>query len=83
MCADLREMEAEVAARSAMDWSVVRPPRPPDEPLTGTYRTTVGGFRPRGGSSGGGLGRADVAHAMPAMVDDPATLRQGVGRGLL
>ncbi|QOV36290.1 SDR family oxidoreductase [Streptomyces ferrugineus] len=72
---DLREMEAEVAARSGVDWTVVRPPRLRDKPLTGGYRTAVGGFPPKGRF----IGRADVAHAMLAMVDDPATLRQGVG----
>ncbi len=48
--ADLREMEAELA-RSATDWTVVRPPRLQDKPLTGSYRTVVGGFPPRGASS--------------------------------
>lgn len=71
---DLRVMEAEVA-RSATDWTVVRPPKLTDKPLTGTYRTAVGGS-PRGGRS---ISRADVAHAMLAMTDDPATVGQGVG----
>ncbi|GAA2889966.1 NAD(P)-dependent oxidoreductase [Streptomyces mexicanus] len=72
--ADLREMEAELA-RSATDWTVVRPPRLQNKPLTGTYRTVVGGFPPRGRF----IARADVAHAMLAMTDDPATVKQGVG----
>ncbi|MFF0461218.1 NAD(P)-dependent oxidoreductase [Streptomyces mexicanus] len=72
--ADLREMEAELA-RSATDWTVVRPPRLQHKPLTGTYRTVVGGFPPRGRF----IARADVAHAMLAMTDDPATVKQGVG----
>jgi putative NADH-flavin reductase len=72
--ADLREMEAEVA-RSATDWTVVRPPRLQDKPVTGVYRTAVGGF-PAGGRF---LSRADVAHAMLALAGDRGTVKQGVG----
>ncbi|WP_405553538.1 NAD(P)-dependent oxidoreductase [Streptomyces sp. NBC_01171] len=72
--ADLRETEAELA-RSAVEWTSVRPPRLLDRPLTGRYRTVVGGF-PRAGRT---IGRADVAHAMLATTGDPATVRQGVG----
>ncbi|MFF0747900.1 NAD(P)-dependent oxidoreductase [Streptomyces sp. NPDC004267] len=72
--ADLREMEAELAA-SATDWTAVRPPRLTDKPVTGRYRRVVGGTPPRGRT----LARADVAHAMLAMIDDAATVKQGVG----
>ncbi|MFJ7305497.1 NAD(P)-dependent oxidoreductase [Streptomyces sp. NPDC099088] len=72
--ADLREMEAALAA-SATDWTTVRPPRLQDKPVTGSYRTAAGGFPARGRF----IGRADVAHAMLAMTDDPATVKQGVG----
>ena len=71
---DLRSMEAELA-RSATDWTSVRPPRLQDKPLTGVYRKVVGGT-PR---SGRFIGRADVAHAMLSMIDDPSTAKQGVG----
>ncbi|MGD6753838.1 NAD(P)-dependent oxidoreductase [Streptomyces sp. BH105] len=71
---DLAAMEAQLA-NSATDWTSVRPPRLQDKPVTGAYRTVVGGF-PRAGRF---AGRADVAHAMLAMVDDPATVKQGVG----
>ncbi|MFJ9158247.1 NAD(P)-dependent oxidoreductase [Streptomyces griseoviridis] len=71
--ADLRALEAEVAA-SGTEWTVVRPPRLQDRPLTGRYRTVVGGFPPRGRF----IGRADVAHAMLAMTSDPATVGRGV-----
>ncbi|WP_326651927.1 MULTISPECIES: NAD(P)H-binding protein [unclassified Streptomyces] len=71
---DLRNMEEELA-RSATDWTSVRPPRLLDKALTGSYRTVVGGSPRRGRV----IGRADVAHAMLAMVDDPATVKQGVG----
>lgn len=72
--ADLRDMEAELA-RSATDWTVVRPPRLQNRPVTGAYRTVVGGFPLRGRF----IGRADVAHSMLAMVTDRATVKQGVG----
>ncbi|MEU2245339.1 NAD(P)H-binding protein [Streptomyces sp. NPDC019224] len=72
--ADLTAMEAALAA-SATDWTSVRPPKLTNGPLTGTYRTVVGG-NPRSGRS---ISRADVAHAMLALTDDPAAVRQGVG----
>ncbi|MFD8725563.1 NAD(P)-dependent oxidoreductase [Streptomyces sp. NPDC059629] len=71
---DLREMEAELS-RSGTDWTSVRPPRLQDKPLTGTYRTVIGGFPPKGRF----IARADVAHAMLAMAADEGTVKQGVG----
>ncbi|MCX4818694.1 NAD(P)H-binding protein [Streptomyces sp. NBC_01142] len=71
---DLRIMENDLRS-SAADWTSVRPPRLVDVPVTGVYRRAVGA-NPRGGSK---IGRADVAHAMLAMIDDPATLKQAVG----
>jgi putative NADH-flavin reductase len=72
--ADLAGME-ESMRRSATEWTSVRPPRLTDKPLTGEYRRAVGGIVLRGWS----ISRADVAHAMLAMIDDPATLKQTVG----
>lgn len=71
---DLRSMEEELA-RSSTDWTSVRPPRLLNKPLTGSYRTVVGGT-PRSGRT---IGRADVAHAMLGMIENPATVKQGVG----
>ncbi|MDG4857236.1 NAD(P)H-binding protein [Streptomyces sp. T-3] len=71
---DLRVMEDELA-RSATDWTSVRPPKLVDKPLTGTYRKEIG-HNPRGART---IGRADVAHAMLALIDDPATVKQAVG----
>ncbi|MGI5457027.1 NAD(P)-dependent oxidoreductase [Streptomyces sp. CA-249302] len=71
---DLREMEAELA-RSGADWTSVRPPRLQDKPLSGVYRTVVGGFPPKGRF----IARADVAHAMLSMVGEVGTVKQGVG----
>ena len=72
--ADLAEMESEIR-RSATQWTIVRPPRLVNKPLTGKYRTVVGGNVPRGYA----ISRADVAHLMLAVLDDPATLRQAIG----
>ncbi|MFP3988559.1 NAD(P)H-binding protein [Streptomyces sp. E11-3] len=70
---DLAQMEAEIRL-SATDWTLVRPPRLLDRPVTGTYRMA----RNENLRGGGTIGRADVAHAMLAMVDDPTTVKQGV-----
>ncbi|MEU5684887.1 NAD(P)-dependent oxidoreductase [Streptomyces venezuelae] len=71
---DLRAMEAALAS-SATDWTSVRPPRLQDKPATGVYRRVVGGTP----TSGRFIGRADVAHAMLAAIDDASTVKQGVG----
>ncbi|MFD4589537.1 NAD(P)-dependent oxidoreductase [Streptomyces rubiginosohelvolus] len=72
--ADLARMEAVLAA-GATDWTAVRPPRLTDGPRTGVYRKAVGGT-PRSSRT---ISRADVAHAMLALIDDPAAVKQGVG----
>lgn len=72
--ADLAVMEDEIR-RSRTDWTVVRPPKLVNKPLTGRYRTVVGGNVPRGYS----ISRADTAHAMLAALDDRATFGQAVG----
>ncbi|MFJ5046735.1 NAD(P)-dependent oxidoreductase [Streptomyces sp. NPDC088719] len=72
--ADLTRMEAALE-RSATDWTAVRPPKLTDGPRTGVYRQVVGGT-PRSSRS---ISRADVAHAMLALVEDPAAVKRGVG----
>jgi putative NADH-flavin reductase len=72
--ADLAAMEDEIR-RSTTQWTIVRPPKLNNKPLTGKYRTCVGGNVPRGYS----ISRADVAHVMLEMLDDPATVKQAVG----
>lgn len=71
---DLTAMEAELS-RSATDWTSVRPPRLLDRPLTGSYRKVVGGNP----VSSRTIARADVAHAMLALIDQPETVKQAVG----
>jgi putative NADH-flavin reductase len=72
--ADLAAMEAELR-RSTAAWTVVRPPKLVDGPLTGRYRTALGANVPRGSI----ISRADVAHAMLNALAQPATIRQALG----
>lgn len=71
---DLREVENDLAL-SDTEWTVVRPPRLVNRDVTGRYRTAIGENVPRAGT----ISRADVAHAMLAMIKDPATHRRAVG----
>jgi putative NADH-flavin reductase len=72
--ADLAVME-DVLAGSGLDWTVSRPPKLTDKPLTGVYRT-ADGQNVRGGFS---VSRADVAHHMLRMLDQPGTVKHIVG----
>ncbi|RKN11560.1 NAD(P)-dependent oxidoreductase [Streptomyces radicis] len=71
---DLAAMEAELRG-GGTDWTVIRPPRLVDAPLTGRYRREIGG-NVRGGRT---LARADLAHAMLGALTDPATFGRAVG----
>ena len=72
--ADLALME-DVLRGSGLDWTVVRPPQLTDKPLTGRYRTAYG-QNLRGGLS---VPRADVAHLMLRVLDQPETIHQTIG----
>lgn len=72
--ADLALME-EVLRGSDLDWTVSRPPRLTDKPVTGDYRTAYG-RNVRGGSK---VSRADVACHMLRVLDQPETIRQTIG----
>ena len=72
--ADLALME-DLLCRSGLDWTVVRPPRLTQGPLTGTYRTAYGRNLRRGLR----VSRADVAHLMLRVLDQPETIKQVVG----
>jgi putative NADH-flavin reductase len=72
--ADLALME-DILRDSGMDWTVVRPPRLTDKPLTGTYRTQYG-QNIKGGWS---IPRADVAHLMLRVLEQPETIKQVIG----
>jgi putative NADH-flavin reductase len=70
---DMRRMEQTLAA-SDTDWTVFRPPRLTDGPATGKARIAVGKRLPGGRM----VSRADLATAMLAAINDPATVRQAV-----
>jgi uncharacterized protein YbjT (DUF2867 family) len=72
--ADLARME-DVLRASSLDWTIVRPPRLTDGPLTATYRTAYG-RNLRGGTT---VSRQDVANYMLRAVDEPASVHQTVG----
>ena len=71
--ADYATMENEIR-QSATDWTVVRPPRLTNKPLSGKYRMAIEA-NPRGFT----IGRADVAHAMLAALGDPTTIGHAIG----
>lgn len=60
---------------SGLEWTVSRPPKLTDKPLTGSYRTAVN-RNVRGGFS---VPRADVAHHMLALLGRPDTSGQIIG----
>jgi putative NADH-flavin reductase len=72
--ADLALME-DILHESGLDWTVVRPPRLTDKPLTGTYRT-ASERNVRGGWS---IPRADVAYLMLRVLEKPETIKQVIG----
>jgi uncharacterized protein YbjT (DUF2867 family) len=69
----MRRME-QILGASDTDWTVFRPPRLTNGPLTGQARTAVGKPLPGGRM----VSRADLAAAMLAAINDPATVRQTV-----
>ena len=74
--ADLARMEEILReSDSDLDWTVVRPPRLTDKPVTGTYRTAYDQNIRRGIFAS----RADVAHYMLRALDQPETFRRTVG----
>jgi putative NADH-flavin reductase len=72
--ADLALME-DIVRESGLDWTVVRPPRLTNGPLTGTYRTAYGRNLRRGLL----VSRADVAHLMLRVVEQPETVKEVIG----
>jgi uncharacterized protein YbjT (DUF2867 family) len=72
--ADLALME-DVLRQSGLDWTVLRPPKLTDKPLTGRYRTAYGRNVPDGRS----IPRADVAHCMLTVLDQPESTGRVIG----
>lgn len=61
--------------RSDLDWTVVRPPRLTNGPLTANYRTAIGANVPKGLL----VSRANVADCMLGALRDQNTIGQPVG----
>lgn len=72
--ADLARME-EILRESGLDWTIIRPPRLTDKPLTGVYRTAYGQNLRRGLF----IARANVAHLMLRVLGQPESIKQTVG----
>jgi putative NADH-flavin reductase len=71
--ADLAEME-DVVRASGLDWTIARPPRLVNKPLTGKYRTSFERNLP----SGRAISRADLAHFMLHALAQPETIGETV-----
>jgi putative NADH-flavin reductase len=76
MYADLRRMEIQVKG-SKCDWTIIRPPRLTNGPMTGHYRSAVGTFLKNCLK----ISRADVAHFILHHTQDAATFRETVEIG--
>jgi putative NADH-flavin reductase len=72
--ADLALME-DILRDSGLDWTIVRPPRLTDKQRTGSYRTAYGQNLRRGLF----ISRADVAHLMLRVLEQPETIKQTIG----
>ena len=72
--ADLARTE-DLLRDSDLDWTIVRPVRLTDKPVSGNYRTAFG----QNVRHGLFISRADVAHYMLRAVDDPSTFWKTVG----
>jgi putative NADH-flavin reductase len=72
--ADLALVE-DIVRESGLDWTVSRPPKLTDRPLTRAYRTAYD-QNLRGGWS---VSRADVADHMLRVLDEPATIKHAIG----
>ena len=58
-----------------LEWTVIRPPKLTNKRLTGRYRTAFG----QNIRAGWSVPRADVAHLMLRVLDQPETIDQAIG----
>jgi putative NADH-flavin reductase len=72
--ADLALME-DVVRESGLEWTIIRPPRLTNGPLTGEYRTAFGRNLRRGLT----VSRADVAHLMLRVLGGPEAIKEVIG----
>jgi putative NADH-flavin reductase len=76
MYADLRVME-QLAKESGADWTIIRPPRLIDKPVTGHYRVAINSFL----KNCLAISRAEVAHFMVHNIANEATYRTTIEIG--
>jgi putative NADH-flavin reductase len=76
MYADQREMERLVKV-SGLDWTIIRPPRLTDKPVTGKYRFSINSFLKNCLS----VSRADVAHFMINNISNKAIMQATIEIG--
>jgi putative NADH-flavin reductase len=76
MYADQREMEKLVKI-SGLDWTIIRPPRLTNKPVTGKYRFSINGFLKNCLS----ISRADVAHFMVNNISNKAIIQATIEIG--
>jgi len=75
---DSEAMESIVRA-SALDWTIVRPPRLTSGPRTGSYAVTADRLPPGSGGGTASLRRADLAHFLLDDVERAEYVRKVVG----
>ena len=73
MYADLWAME-KIIKESNINWTIMRPPKLLDSPVTGNYRTTADGFL----NNGLKISRADVAHFIVHNLTNETIVRKTV-----
>jgi putative NADH-flavin reductase len=76
MYADLRVMEESVKG-SNLDWTIMRPPRLTDKPMTGHYRVGINKFLKNCLS----ISRADLAHFMVENITNEETYKTTIEIG--
>ncbi|MBS1664086.1 MAG: NAD(P)H-binding protein [Bacteroidetes bacterium] len=76
MYADLRKMEQNIKA-SPLDWTIIRPPRLTDSPVTGHYRFAINSFL----TNALKISRADTAHFILNNVSNESTYKSTIEIG--
>jgi putative NADH-flavin reductase len=73
VCADMRRAE-DAIHESALDWTIVRPPRLSDHAATGKWRTAIDRNLPHGFT----IARGDLAACILSLINDPDTIHTHV-----
>ncbi|WP_028776015.1 NAD(P)-dependent oxidoreductase [Shimazuella kribbensis] len=68
--ADMKQME-EIVKKSGVNWTIIRPPRLTNGPITTNYRTSLNKHL----AKAQGISRSDLAHLMLTMIEDTKTFQ--------